>query len=215
MFFNKPKAKYNIVNDFDNDVFNLYQVIQFRKEEFIQEFKLMPIHESLLNFWKTNKEEEPVKKAIRFVFLSNFTFLGAGNSLALGNFNPKKQLLKNLDITIKLLENVQFSNRDFREFFSQISINDFEQTFIYCDPPYINTWDNYSSSFTKEDTKELIEKLIKTSCKFAISEFSSKEIIEIAKEYSLNVIYIGERQNLKNRRTEVLLTNYLNNSTLF
>ena len=25
MFFNKPKAKYNIVNDLDSDVFNLFQ----------------------------------------------------------------------------------------------------------------------------------------------------------------------------------------------
>ena len=27
MFFNKPKAKYNIVNDLDSDVFNLFQVV--------------------------------------------------------------------------------------------------------------------------------------------------------------------------------------------
>ena len=26
-FFNKPKAQYNIVNDLDSDVFNLFQVI--------------------------------------------------------------------------------------------------------------------------------------------------------------------------------------------
>ena len=33
MFFNKPKAKYNIVNDLDSDVFNLFQVVMNQKEE--------------------------------------------------------------------------------------------------------------------------------------------------------------------------------------
>ena len=34
MFFQKPKAKYNIVNDLDSDVFNLFQVVdEFQKEE--------------------------------------------------------------------------------------------------------------------------------------------------------------------------------------
>ena len=27
MFFNKPKVKFNIVNDMDSDVFNLFQVV--------------------------------------------------------------------------------------------------------------------------------------------------------------------------------------------
>lgn len=32
MFFNKPKAKYNIVNDLDSDVFNLFDIILNRKD---------------------------------------------------------------------------------------------------------------------------------------------------------------------------------------
>ena len=33
MFFHKPKAKYNILNDLDSDVFNLFQVVTLRKNE--------------------------------------------------------------------------------------------------------------------------------------------------------------------------------------
>ena len=40
-------------------------------------------------------------------------------------------------------------------------------------------------------------------------------ILEQAKQRNLNVITIGERQNLKNRRTEILVTNYKNHATLF
>ena len=38
MFFNKPKAKYNIVNDLDSDVFNLFDVVMNQKEELEKAF---------------------------------------------------------------------------------------------------------------------------------------------------------------------------------
>ena len=43
-----------------------------------------------------------------------------------------------------------------------------------------------------------------------MSEFDHPFILEQAKQRNLNVIIIGERQNLKNRRTEILVTNYSN-----
>ena len=78
MFFNKPKAKYNIVNDLDSDVFNLFQVVMNRREELEKAFYLMPIHSDLLEYWKANREEEPIRKALRFLFLSNFALLLKG-----------------------------------------------------------------------------------------------------------------------------------------
>ena len=41
-----------------------------------------------------------------------------------------------------------------------------------------------------------------------MSEFDNPFIINQAKERGLNIINIGERRNLKNRRTEILITNY-------
>ena len=40
----------------------------------------------------------------------------------------------------------------------------------------------------------------------AISEFDNPKILEMSK--GLNVYQIGERKNLKNRRSEILITNY-------
>lgn len=50
MFFNKPKAKYNIVNDIDSDVFNLFQVVMNQKGELEKAFYIMPIHSDLLEY---------------------------------------------------------------------------------------------------------------------------------------------------------------------
>ena len=116
-----------------------------------------------------------------------------------------------LNNTYDLIDGVQFMNLDFRKFFKGFQIRkNQEQHFIYCDPPYLGTGDNYSDSFNIDDSNDLFNELEKTGCKFAMSEFDHPFILEQAKQRNLNVIIIGERQNLKNRRTEILLTNYSN-----
>lgn len=215
MFFNKPKAKYNIVNDLDSDVFNLFQVVMNQKEELEKAFYMMPIHSDLLDYWKKNEETEPIKKALRFLMLSNLTLLGSGTQLRYGNRNDKDCFYKNIDNTFDFLNDVQFNNVDFRKLFNSIEYRDKNETFIYSDSPYLDTNDNYSNSFTEADSLDLFNCLEQTGCKFALSEFDHPFILNQAKERNLNVITIGERQNLKNRRTEILVTNYINNPTLF
>lgn len=218
MFFNKPKAKYNIVNDLDSDVFNLFNLVMNQKEELEKAFLLMPIHSDLLDYWKKNEETEPIKKALRFLFLSNLTVMGTGNSIQGGIYNDKISFYDKIEPCFKYLDNVKMFNTDFKEFLNKkIAFGEsgfscgIEDTFIYCDPPYLGTDSNYSNNFTEEQTKDLFKTLIDTRCKFAISEFDHKTVINEAKENGLNVIYIGERQNLKNRRTEILITNYEDN----
>ncbi len=213
MFFNKPKAKYNIVNDLDSDVFNLFQVVMNQKEELEKAFYIMPIHSDLLEYWKNNEETEPIKKALRFLFLSNFTYLGKQDTLRMNSGNPKGFLLSNIEKTSDLLFDVQFANFDFRKFIKSVCFRDeIEQKsiFIYNDGPYLNTVDTYSNSDTwlESDSFDLFEANQKTGCKWAMSEFDHPFILDQAKERNLNVIIIGERQNLKNRRIEILVTNY-------
>jgi DNA adenine methylase len=221
MFFNKPKAKYNIVNDLDSDVFNLFQVVMNQKEELEKAFYMMPIHSDLLDYWKKNEETEPIKKALRFLFLSNLTMYGTNSGLALVVTKGKNDFYNNLTKTFDCLSDVKFRNMDFRLFlktnyFNEHRPNQRKESFYYCDPPYLDTADNYSNSFTEQDSLDLFDCLEETGCKFAMSEFGGLTpetetfVQKEAIRRGLNVIIIGERQNLKNRRTEILVTNYEN-----
>lgn len=220
MFFNKPKAKYNIVNDLDSDVFNLFMVVMNQKEELEKAFYQMPIHSDLLNYLKKHQETEPIKKALRFLFLSNFTYLGKQDTIAMICGNAKAFLLSNLKQTYDIIFDVQFANFDFRKFIKTLSFrdaNEKDSSFIYCDSPYLSTVDTYSNSdtWTEQDSIDLFNTLQETGCKWAMSEFDNPFILQQAKERNLNVIIIGERQNLKNRRTEILITNYQQQPSLF
>lgn len=219
MFFNKPKAKYNIVNDLDSDVYNLFQIVSTKRDELEQAFKNMPIHSDLLEYWKHNREDEPIRKALRFLFLSNFTLYGKQDTITYRAGNDQQILLERLDETSKLLFGVQFMNFDFRKAIKVATsqLTDNANIFIYADSPYLQTVDTYSDSdvWTETDSNDLFDSLQETGCKFAMSEFNHPFILEQAEKRKLNVHIIGERQNLKNRRTEILVTNYLNEPTLY
>ena len=72
-------------------------------------------------------------------------------------------------------------NDDFEKFINKISFrgreNDKQNSFIYCDPPYLGTTDNYSNSFTEDDSIRLFNCLQNAGCKFAISEFDNDFVL--------------------------------------
>jgi DNA adenine methylase len=228
IFFYKQRAKYNFLNDLDDDVYNLWNVFFNRRDELIEAVELMPYHESLFQYWRHNKETEPIRKAIRFLMLSNFGWMGMPNMMDFTDNSHKKELLKNAN-KILIDTDCRFMNVDFRKVFDKISllplsgkINGKRLTslglglvFIYCDPPYLGTTDNYSNSFTEQDTTDLFTMCIDSKAKFAISEFDNPFILDLAKQHNLNVIKIGERQAMKARKTEILITNYKTQNTLF
>lgn len=215
MFFSKGKAKYNIVNDIDSDVFNLFTVLIDRREDLLEAFKLMPIHEDLLKYWKKKKEKDPIKKALRFLLLSNFTLMGKQSTIRSDPNNSKEILLKDLLTVNDKLFNLQFFNKDFRKFLKVLCLDQekrqlVKDTFIYADGPYLDTINTYEmlSPWKEKDSADLFEALQATECKFAMSEFDHPFIIDQATKRGLNIIFIGERTNLKNKRVEILITNY-------
>lgn len=223
MFFNKPKVKYNIVNDLDSDVFNLFQVIMNQKEEFEKALYITPVHSDLLKYWKKNKETEPIKKALRFIFLSNLLNPITGDIKRNTQDNSKKISIQNLKLTEEFLSeiNIKFFNEDFKIFIERIYFeksrpNQKKDSFIYCDFPYVDTKNGYNTKkWTQQNSLDLFDCLKKTGCKFAMSEFDNSFILNQAKQRNLNVITIGERRNFKNRKIEILITNYQNNLKLF
>ncbi len=212
MFFNKPKAKYNIVNDLDSDVFNLFQVVMNQKKELEKAFYMMPIHYDLWEFYKKNIPKDKVERALRFLLISNFGYMGKPETLRWNNKNSKIRVLENIKNTFDLLFNVEFNNQGYDTFLKTISFNDNElkDVFTYNDPPYLDTTNNYTEGFTEELSFGLFESNESIGSKWAMSEFNHPFIISEAKRRNLNIIEVGEQNNMKNRRTEILVTNYSN-----
>lgn len=187
-----------------------------KKNELIELVEMMPYHEGIFDFQPKNN----IEKAAIFLALSNYTYLGAMNTVRFGAGNSKKITLENIKKTYDFLikNNVQFANKDFRKFLKAIVFhneNEKRHTFVYCDPPYLGTSNNYSNGFTENDFEDLINSLLEFGTKFAISELDNEFVMEVANKYKLNITFICNRVNLKNRSNEILITNYRNSNKLF
>lgn len=212
-FFYLPKPKYSILNDFDSDVSNLYLVLLDQKEELKEAIKMLPISEGMLKHWKKKEETDPVRKAVRFLLLSNFTYLGKGDTIRLGIDNTKKNLLERIDPTFKMLANSKITNCDFREVLPKISFQEKvtpkKDCFVYLDPVYLDT-DHYYKvpKWSAVDTEDCFKIMSDCGIKCAMSEFDHEAVLDFASDYKMNVIHLKERQNIKNKRQELLITNY-------
>ena len=224
VFLHKPKVEYNFLNDLDEEITNLYFVLRENKDKLVEQIELMPVSRQLFNHWKTNKEENPIYRAVRFLMLSNFSFLGTGGTFNLRLGNDKKYILDKIDEVYRRFSNnnVRITNLDFRKLLKDLTLrhkqDDSKRMFIYADPPYLtddsNKYKN-CAKWSKDDTVELFEVLVNYGCKFAISEFDSEFVLELAKKHDLNINRIKIRQTLKNRRCEMLYTNYETERLLF
>lgn len=210
MFFNKPRAKHNFLNDMDSEVFNLYMVVIEEKERLKFELSRMPVHQSLWEHWKKNIPEDRVLRAVRFLFYSNFGYMGKENTLRIGADNSKKMAIGELE-TLDF-NGAIFGNSDFEKFLKTVSLGDGTESkaFAYCDPPYLDQAHNYEDgdAWNEAELARLFDVLEWRGCKYAISEFDHPTVIGMAQARGLQVHTIGTRQNMKNRRTEILITNY-------
>jgi len=221
MFFAKPRAPYNFLNDLDGDIFNVYQILtnEAKTAALVNEIELLPICQRTWEHFKKLEPKDEIQKALRFLFLSNFGYMGKPETLYSGPVNSKKILLQNIVKTVKEITQNEnnFLNTDFRTVLPKLHKREVlgpkGRPFVYADPPYLGTGSNYNTpEWQPEDAADLFALLAnfgeEHGGKFAISEFAHPYILELSEKFGLQVNEIGERQNIKNRRTEVLITNY-------
>lgn len=211
MFFSKPKAKYNIINDIDDDVFNLFQVLKTNPKELKKQYENTPISQSIFLHYKTHQETDPILKAVRFIILSNFGLYGSDNTFRIGNKSVKANNINQIDTVNQFIStNTDITNLDYKILLTDIPIRrqtEQNKMFIYADPPYHDTKATYNG-FSKQDTEELIDTLQQTNIKFALSSYRTPFILHQALDRGLNINHIRKVKAIKGWREEVLITNY-------
>lgn len=218
LFFSKRPAKYNFINDLDGLVFNLFKVIMERPHELRELLEVMPEHQMLFNYFKTQEYQSEVLKAFQFLYLSSHGFMGTPNTMRLQQGNTKSILLKHLDWTIDFFrnENVQLFNVSFEDLYKVLTLREKPSNiFVYNDPPYVDTKNTYASGkrqyWREDDLRKLVDVMKSKPYKFAISEFENDITKQVAADYELNIIPITERRNVRGREVEIIMTNYYEN----
>lgn len=218
----QTKCKYVIANDLNNDVYCFWMTVKFNTERFLKEVHDICLHSKLFKEWAgklkrdqflefisgMSENDKMLWKAVRYFILQNAGLMCAGtSSLKLESTSPKKVLLSKIDKCLSLISNIKFNNKDFREFFKNISWKGISNPIIYCDPPYLGTrMRNNENNFKKQDLIDLIDILIDLDKPFFISENNTDEIQEIIQSYGLNYKTFNHYR-IKKKVHELVITN--------
>ena len=207
------RVKYVISNDADREISNLFLVWKTRPAELAAAIEVIPYHSDILRRFREQPESDDVWRAVAFIYKSNFSFLANGETLKFGASNARQIALNAIRDGFAAISRIQFMSTDFRDVLPRIAWrhpSDMRSAFVYADPPYVNTCcAAYGAApWTEQDTVDLFALLAASGLRFAISEFDGAFVRELAAQHGLTVTTIGERRNLMNRKTEILITNY-------
>lgn len=231
LFHLQPKN--GIINDFNEELINTYQVIKNNLDELIEDLKT---HENTSEYFydirsldrEDNFEElSKVKRASRVLYLNKTCFNGLYRVNNAGEFNAPFGRYKNPNIvnepTLKAVSNYLNSNNvkiltgDYSE---ALKLAD-ENSFVYLDPPYhpISEGSNFTgyvqggfNMYDQVDLRVACDELNKKGIKFLLSNSASPFILDQYKGYNIEIVKAKRAINSNGSKRgdvdEVLIRNY-------
>ena len=216
VLFHKPAGRdFEVYNDFNPNLANLYRCVRDHPKELIAE--LTYVLNSRIDFdfvrqtLHTKTEIPDIKRAayfyqlIRQSYASGLDSFGAQPHSMWNNFPLINQACSRL-------QKVVIENKDFEKLIKQY---DRPESFFYCDPPYYETEDYYEDvGFTTKDHERLANALCSMQGKFLLSYNDCPEIRELYSrpgiiiEGTSRLSNIAQRYEAGKQYAELIISNY-------
>jgi DNA adenine methylase len=223
-----------VVNDINQELMNIYQVIKENVDELIDDLKKHKNEKEY--FYKIralDRDRERysrltrVEKASRIIYLNKTCYNGLFRVNRSGEFNAPFGNYKNPNIvnehTLRAVSeyfnkaNIKFTCQDFEVALQSAAKGDF----VYLDPPYEPVSETasftsyYKTGFDRDEQlrlKKVCDKLNKKGIRFLLSNSATEFILELYKDYRIEVIQakraINSKGNKRGDVDEVLVMNY-------
>lgn len=227
------QPKNAIINDFNEELINVYQVIKNNLDELIADLKK---HKNEADYFYSIrsldrngefKKLTAVKRASRIIFLNKTCFNGLYRVNNAGEFNSPFGRYKNPNIvnepTLKAVNkflnnnNIEINSGDYSEILKQAD----KKCFVYLDPPYhpISESSNFTgyvqggwNIYDQIDLKTACDELHKRGVKFLLSNSSADFIKDLYKDYKITIVKANRAINSngadRGEVDEVLIRNY-------
>ena len=140
LYFLRPPAPVEILNDINGDLINLYRVVQHHLEEFVRQFKWAISSRQVFKWAQETKPEKltDIQRAARFYYLQHHAFGGkvSGQNFGTATTAPTINLCRieeSLSAAHLRLSGTTVENLSWQEVMRRY---DRPHTFFYLDPPY-------------------------------------------------------------------------------
>lgn len=217
VLFSKQPSKIETVNDMDNDIVNLFNIIRTRPQDLERVVAFTPYSRTEYDNAFKIQPNDPIEKARLFLLksLQSHGFRsteksgwkndvqGRDKAYAVQHWNEIPELIREVAERLKL---VQIENMDAVELIKRFN---FENVFIYLDPPYVldtRTRKQYKYEMDDEDHIRLLETILQSKAQIMISGYDSDMYNDYLKGWNKLSFDATAEKGLK--RTEVLWMNY-------
>ncbi|NTX44238.1 DNA adenine methylase [Burkholderia cepacia] len=163
LYFMRPPAKVEVINDVNGELINLYRVVQHHLEEFVRQFKWALTSRQVFEWMKQMAPETltDIQRAARFYYLQKTCFGGKVDGQTFGTATeapPKLNLLRieeELSAAHLRLAGAYVERLDW---LACIDRYDRPHTLFYLDPPYFET-EGYGVPFPFVEYEKMAERL--------------------------------------------------------
>lgn len=232
LFF-ELQPKRATINDYNEELINVYKVIRDHPNELIEDLKK---HKNTPEYFYEIRalDRQPlfynlndIERASRIIYLNKTCYNGLYRVNSAGEFNSPFGRYKNPNIinepviraVSKYLNsaNIKIFNKDYQEILKDIP----ENSFVYLDPPYhpISKSSNFTGyiqgGWNEKDQirlRNVCDDLTKRGIRFLLSNSASDFIREIYSDYNINIVQasraINSDSSKRGQINEFLINNY-------
>lgn len=212
VLLNKPKSQLECVNDKNKDIWNLFNVVKNRCEEFKEAFKysLNSRYQFYLYREQNPEELDELQRAVRFYYIIKNCYAGKllSPSFTAQVTSPEginyDKLFDVIDRVYDRIKKVRIENLEYDECIKRYDSN---ETFFFIDPPYYG--ENHSKgvnhqyiyNFEKKDFSKLNDVLHTIKGNFLMTINNHEYIRDMYKDFNqsiLNTIYSMRSMSLSN-----------------
>jgi DNA adenine methylase len=173
VFFRKPRARVEVINDLDSELLNFYRCVQTAPWRVARIVSAMPHSRVLYNWLRQHPwpEFQRYRRAARFWYLQRTSFAGkvVGQSFGYAKCRPSRQHPVRVERELKdAAERLHTVTLECGPWQTVVDRYDGPETLFYLDPPYVDL-PYYRHNFTEADHREMSERLRKLAGRFMLS----------------------------------------------
>lgn len=215
LFHKLPGRDFEVYNDFNPNLANLYRCVRDHPTELCNELKYTL--DSRLDFdfvrkmLHTKTEIPDIKRAAYFYQIIRQSYASGLDSFA-GQPHSMWNNFPLIHQASARLQKVVVENKDFEKLIKQY---DRPESFFYCDPPYYSTEDYYEDvGFTPSDHERLARALLSMQGRFLLSYNDCPEIRELYSRPGITIETTSRLSNMQQRYEggkmydELIISNY-------
>jgi DNA adenine methylase len=192
VFWNKPKAEKNILNDMDKELIQFYKNLKTVKPKLVE-----------FDFWKTPKTKLDKILHYKQKVCGGFNKRDVSNKIY-RHFNVPNYI-KSIQKYQDALQDVILDNKDYKQIIKKYDSKD---SFFFIDPPYENTDKTFykGNSINYHELNNLLENL---NGKFILTINDSPNIRDIFKQFNLKKYEVKFNIFSEHKiRNELIITNF-------